>query len=101
MALASTNVPSTPTTIYTTRAQRRVQVHLVNDDPSQSIDVSVWRTYDTEAIAAQLSDEQFTSIAPGEARVGTVDYFGDGVLLVFTAQASGAGNAPLRYWFSQ
>ena len=101
MSLPSTLIPNTPTTIHTVRAQDYVDVHLVNDDASQTIDVTVWRTFDDAASTARLSDEQFTGIAAGECRVGRAKDLSNGVLLIFKAQASGAGNAPLRNWFSQ
>lgn len=101
VSLASTLIASTPTTIHTVRGQRSIDVHLVNDDPSQTIDVSVYRTFDDASVAARMSDEQFTGIAPGECRVGRIESLDNGVQLIFRGVASGAGNAPLRNWFSQ
>jgi hypothetical protein len=101
VALNTTLIPNTPTTIHAARAQAELHVHLVNDDPSQVIDVTVYRTYDDAASAAKVSEEQFTQIQPNEARVGSIKDVAGGVQLIFKAQASGAGNAPLRYWFSE
>lgn len=101
MALPTTLIASTPTSFATARPGRRLNVHLINDDPSQTIDVTVWRTVDDAAAAARMSNEEFTQIAPGEARFGIVQADGSGVQFILKGQASGAGNAPLRYWIGE
>jgi len=105
VALATILIANTPTTIATIRPQGglvdQLDVQLVNDDPTQTIDVSIFRTFHTSAEAARMSDEQFTGMAPGECRVGKVPAPGNGEQFIFSGVASGAGNAQLRYWFSQ
>lgn len=103
MSLTSIQIASTPTTIATVRPtaanSNYIDAQFVNDDPSQTIDVTITKTFHA-GLEAPVSDNQFTGILPGECRVGRVEYPGRGAEFTFKGQASGAGNATLRYWTS-
>jgi len=101
--LGTIQIASTPTTIQIVRPTAAnnafIEAQFVNDDPSQTIDVTLTKTF-FAGVEANVSDNQFTGILPGECRVGRVEYPGRGAEFTFKGQASGAGNATLRYWIS-